>query len=171
MHFLRGLKNIFFKNRMAGFEKIAKGEFFEMPNCRLPVNFVRYAEPKIFLQKTQKMQRHSDIYTGKDTGNYVLYKIACKVKNRLHSRQQLCRLRGKLRAPPSLQVARETSRFALVASAAADRNWNRTAQNFFEILLAIPYSAALQKISIFENAALVRGSAYVYTQVCMQTCD
>ena len=47
---------------MAGFEKIAKGEFFEMPNCRLPVNFVRYAEPKIFLQKTQKMQRHSDIY-------------------------------------------------------------------------------------------------------------
>ena len=33
-------------------------------------------KPKIFLQKTQKMQRHSDIYTGKDTGNYVLYKIA-----------------------------------------------------------------------------------------------
>ena len=40
-------------------------------------------------------------------------------------------------------------------------SYYRTAQNFFEILLAIPYSAALQKMSIFENAALVRGSAQV----------
>ena len=46
-------------------------------------------------------------------------------------------------------------------------SYYRTAQNFFEILLAIPYSAALQKMSIFENAALVRGSAQVYTQVCL----
>ena len=45
-------------------------------------------------------------------------------------------------------------------------SYYRTAQNFFEILLAIPYSATLQKMSIFENAALVRGSAHVYTQVC-----
>ena len=45
-------------------------------------------------------------------------------------------------------------------------SYYRTAQNFFEILLAIPYSAALQKISIFENAALVRESAHVYAQVC-----
>ena len=49
---------------------------------------------------------------------------------------------------------------------AADRDWNRTAQNFFEILLAIPHSAVLQKMSIFENTALVRVSAHAYTQVC-----
>ena len=53
-----------------------------------------------------------------------------------------------------------------ICSPAAVRDLNWTAQNFFEILLAIPYSAALQKISIFENAALVRGGAHVYTQVC-----
>ena len=51
---------------------------------------------------------------------------------------------------------------------AADRNRNRTAQNFFEILLAIPYSATLQKISIFENAAPVRKCAHLYTQVCFE---
>ena len=67
----------------------------------------------------------------------------------------------------ALPFARGTSRFALVASAAADRDWNRTAQNFFEILLAIPYSTALQKMSIFENAVLVCESAHVYTQVCL----
>ena len=55
---------------------------------------------------------------------------------------------------------------AALPFAAADRDWNRTAQNFFEILLAIPYSTALQKMSIFENAVLVRESAHVYTQVC-----
>ena len=44
--------------------------------------------------------------------------------------------------------------FALVASAAADRN--RSAQFFSKRLLAVPYSAVLQKISIFENAASVR---------------
>ena len=55
------------------------------------------------------------------------------------------RYRKKQAALPAaaLPFARGTSRFALVASAAADRDWNRTAQNFFEILLAIPYSAAL----------------------------
>ena len=55
------------------------------------------------------------------------------------------RYRKKSAALPAaaLPFARGTSRFALVASAAADRNRNRTAQNFFEILLAIPYSAAL----------------------------
>ena len=37
---------------------------------------------------------------------------------------------------------RGTSLFALVASAAADRNRNRTAQNFFEILLAIGQSGS-----------------------------
>ena len=67
----------------------------------------------------------------------------------------------------TLPFARGTSRFALVASAAADRDWNRTAQNFFEILLAIPYSTALQKMSIFENAVLVCESTHVYTQVCL----
>ena len=55
---------------------------------------------------------------------------------------------------------------AALPFAAADRDWNRTAQNFFEILLAIPYSTALQKMSIFENAVLVCESAHVYTQVC-----
>ena len=85
------------------------------------------------------------------------------------------RYRKKSAALPAaaLPFARGTSRFALVASAAADRNRNRnrTAQNFFKILLAIPYSAALQKISIFENAALVRGSAHVYTQVYFANLD
>ena len=33
-------------------------------------------------------------------------------------------------------------------------------------LLAIPCSTALQKMSIFENAVLVRESVLVYTQVC-----
>ena len=42
----------------------------------------------------------------------------------------------------TLPFARGTSRFALVASAAADRDWNRTAQNFFEILLAIGQSGS-----------------------------
>ena len=42
----------------------------------------------------------------------------------------------------ALPFARGTSRSALVASAAADRDWNRTAQNFFEILLAIGQSGS-----------------------------
>ena len=77
----------------------------------------------------------------------------------------------KIYIPPKNNRYRKKSA-ALPAAAlpftAADRNRNRnrTAQNFFEILLAIPYSAALQKISIFENAALVRESAHVYAQVC-----
>ena len=52
--------------------------------------------------------------------------------------------------------------FALVASAAADRN--RSAQFFSKRLLAVPYSAVLQKMTISEN--IVRVSAHVYTQVC-----
>ena len=56
---------------------------------------------------------------------------------------------------------------AALPSAAADRNRNRTAQSLFtKRLLAIPCSTALQKMSIFENAALVRESVHVYTQVC-----
>jgi len=56
---------------------------------------------------------------------------------------------------------------AALPFAAADRNRNRTAQSLFtKRLLAIPCSTALQKMSIFENAALVCESAHVYTQVC-----
>ena len=53
-------------------------------------------------------------------------------------------LRKKSAALPAaaLPFARGTSRSALVASAAADRNRNRTAQNFFEILLAIGQSGS-----------------------------
>ena len=39
---------------------------------------------------------------------YIPQKITITVKNRLHSRQQPCRLRGELRAPRSLQVPRQT---------------------------------------------------------------
>ena len=68
----------------------------------------------------------------------------------------------------TLPFARGTSRSALVASAAADRNRNRTAQSLFtKRLLAIPCSTALQKMSIFENAVLVCESTHVYTQVCL----
>ena len=42
MHFLRGLKNIFFKNRMVGFEKIAKGEFFDMPVYMYSIDLVAF---------------------------------------------------------------------------------------------------------------------------------
>ena len=57
---------------------------------------------------------------------------------------------------------------AALPFAAADRNRNRTAQSLCKKrLLAIPYSTALQKMSIFENAVLVCESAHVYTQVCL----
>ena len=57
---------------------------------------------------------------------------------------------------------------AALPFAAADRDWNRTARTFLpKSSLAIPCSTALQKMSIFENAVLVRESAHVYTQVCL----
>ena len=54
------------------------------------------------------------------------------------------RYRKKSAALPAaaLPFARGTSRSALVASAAADRNRNRAAQNFYEILLAIGQSGS-----------------------------
>ena len=88
---------------------------------------------------------------------YIPQKITVTVKNRLHSRQQPCRLRGELRAPPSLQVARGTSRSALVASAAADRDREalikaRSAYNqrFLLFLISLEFITSLitkQKIS------------------------
>jgi len=75
---------------------------------------------------------------------YIPQKITVTVKkNRLHSRQQPCR-------SPRLTVIGIGLRELFLQKSS----------------LAIPYSAALQKISIFENAALVRGSAHVYVQVC-----
>ena len=87
--------------------------------------------------------------------SFILKKIACNIKNRLHSRQQLCRLRGELRTPCSLQVARLT----VIGIGLRELFYQNS-------LLAIPCSTALQKMSIFENAVLVRESVLVYTQVC-----
>ena len=67
-------------------------------------------------------------------------KTTYNIKSRLHSRQQPC----------------HSPRQTVIGL----RNL------FSKRLLAIPYSAVLQKISIFENTALVRVSAHVYTQVC-----
>ena len=73
---------------------------------------------------------------------YIPQKITITVKNRLHSRQQPCR------SPRQTVIG------------IGLRNL------FDKRLLAIPCSTALQKMSIFENAALVCESAHVYTQVC-----
>ena len=67
-------------------------------------------------------------------------KTTYNIKSRLHSRQQPC----------------HSPRQTVIGL----RNL------FSKRLLAIPYSAVLQKISIFETTALVRVSAHVYTQVC-----
>jgi len=77
------------------------------------------------------------------TGSYI-FKIACTVKNRLHSRQQPCR------SPRQTVIGIGLRKFF-----------------FQKNSLAIPYSTALQKMSIFENAVLVCESAHVYTQVCL----
>ena len=71
-------------------------------------------------------------------GNFAL-RARCKWRGELRAPRSLqgcagnfalrarCKWRGELRASRSLQVARGTSRFAFVASGAADRNRNRTA--------------------------------------------
>ena len=74
---------------------------------------------------------------------YIPQKITITVKNRLHSRQQPCR------SPRQTVIG------------IGLRNL------FDKRLLAIPYSTALQKMSIFENAVLVCESTHVYTQVCL----
>ena len=76
---------------------------------------------------------------------YIPQKITAIVKNRLHSRQQPCRLRGELRAPRSLQVPRLTvigiglrkisTKFCLPSVRAARRHYRCLAFRLFYFIL------------------------------------
>ena len=85
------------------------------------------------------------------------------------------RYRKKQAALPAaaLPFARGTSRFALVASAVADRDWNRTAQTFYEKVclpfLIVRYCRKYRFSKIPHSCA--EAHTYILHKFALQTCD